>query len=288
MKQTTKIFLYIAFGLLALVFFLYTRFPSEMMISTVNERIHAIDPKANLDTDDITLTIPPGLKMEPLAVDYAQQPIFHMDDLKVTQSLFSLFTSTKHYSYHGDIGSGVLRGRAETAVENKREQTKVAMTLTRVPLNYIDLLGQWKGYVPEGEMDATVNFDSLKGGGTADINVEISPARISFDPPLMGIEALDFNQLKAQLIVTQRMLQFRNCEAFGDQIEGKITGSIVFRKPIEDSRLTLSLTVKPQPTFIEDHKNDVIGGMLSAASTQKRGMVFRISGTILNPRYVIR
>ena len=288
MKQTTKIFLYIAFGVVLLVLFLYTRFPSEMVKSTVAARIHAIDPKADLDTDEISLTIPPGLKMKPLSVDYAEQPIFHMDDLKVTPSLFSLFTSAKHYSYHGNIGSGVLDGRAETAIQNKREQTKVAMTLTRVPLNYIDLLNQWKSYVPDGELDATVNFDSLKGGGTADINLEISPARISFDPPLMGIEALDFNQIKAQLVVTQRMLQFRNCEAFGDQIEGKITGSIVFRKPIEDSRLTLSLTVKPQPAFIEDHKNDAIGGMLSAGSAQKRGMVFRVSGTIQNPRYVIR
>ncbi len=288
MKPTTKIFLYIAFGLVLLVLFLYTRFPSEMVKNTVAERIHAIDPKADLDTDVISLTIPPGLKMKPLSVDYADQPIFHMDDLKVTPSLFSLFTSAKQYSYNGNIGSGVLNGRAETAIQNKREQTKVAMTLTRVPLNYIDLLNQWKNYVPDGELDATVNFDSLKGGGTADINLEISPARISFDPPLMGIEALDFNQLKAQLVVTQRMLQFRNCEAFGDQIEGKVTGSIVFRNPIEDSRLTLSLTVKPQPAFIEDHKNDVIGGMLSAGSAQKRGMVFRISGTIQNPRYVIR
>ncbi len=288
MKQTTKIFLYIAFGLVALVFFLYARFPSEMVKNSVFEQIKAIDPKAGLDTDEIRLTIPPGLKMEPLSVDYADQPIFHMDDLKVTPSLFSLFAAAKQYSYHGNIGSGVLKGRAETAIQNKREQTKVAMTLTRVPLNYIDIVNQWKSYIPDGELDATVNFDSLKGGGTADINLEISPSRISFDPPLMGIEALDFDQLKAQLIVTQRMLQIRNCEASGDQIEGKITGSIVFREPIDDSRLTLSLTVKPQPTFIEDHKNDVIGGMLTAGNAQKRGVVFRISGTLQNPRYVIR
>ena len=87
---------------------------------------------------------------------------------------------------------------------------------------------------------------------------------------------------------TQRMLQIRNCEGIGDQIEGKLTGSILFRNPIEESRITLSLTIKPQPAFIEDHKNDMIGGLLSTANAQKRGVVFRISGTINNPRYVIR
>ncbi|MGD8833627.1 MAG: type II secretion system protein GspN [Desulfobacteraceae bacterium] len=288
MKRTTKIFLYVVFGLAALVLFLYLRFPSKIVKNTVTEQIKAIDPKAELGMDEVSLTIPPGLKIRPLSVDYAAQPIFHMDDLKVTPSLFSLFTTAKKLSYHGNIGSGELKGRAETAILNKREQTKVAMTLTRVPLNYIDLLNQWKSYTPEGELDATVNFDSLKAGGTADINLEISPTKISFNPPLMGIEALDFDRLNAQLIVTQRMLQIRHCEASGDQIEGKITGSIVFRKPISNSRITLSLTVKPQPAFIEDHKNDVIGGMLSAGNAQKRGVVFRISGTIQNPRYVIR
>ena len=103
MKQTTKIFLYIAFGVVALVLFLYARFPSEMVKNTVFERIKAIDPKAGLDTDEISPTIPPGLRMEPLSVDYADQPIFHMDDLKVTPSLFSLFTAAKKYSVHGNI-----------------------------------------------------------------------------------------------------------------------------------------------------------------------------------------
>ena len=162
------------------------------------------------------------------------------------------------------------------------------MTLNRVPLNYLEILKQWKGYKADGELDANISFDSSKGGGTANVDLEISPARIAFDPPLMGIAALDFSQMKSQLVVTRRMLQIKNCDAVGNQLDGKITGSIVFREPFEESRMSLSLTIKPQQEFLADHKNDMIGGLLSSANAQKRGVVFRITGTINNPRYVIR
>jgi hypothetical protein len=88
--------------------------------------------------------------------------------------------------------------------------------------------------------------------------------------------------------MTPKMLQIKNCEASGNQIDGRISGSIIFRQPIGSSRLTLSCTIKPQPTFIADHKSDVIGGLLASDAAQKRGIVFRISGTLDNPNYVIR
>lgn len=288
MKPTTKIFLYIVFGLVALVFFFYVRFPSEMIKIAIDDRVKQADPKAYLDIEQITPTIPPGLKLEPLTVRYDDFPVLRMDFLKVRPHLFHLFSSSERYTYWGDIGSGDLKGRVDTDSNNNRPQSKISITLSRVPLNYIELLNQWKDYKADGELDANIAFDSLKGGGTADVDMEISPARIAFDPPLMGIAALDFSQLKSQLVVTQRMLQIKNCDMVGNQIDGKISGSIVFRQPFEESRMSLSLTVKPQQEFLDDHKNDMIGGLFSSSNAQKRGVVFRITGTINNPRYVIR
>ncbi|MEJ2156299.1 MAG: type II secretion system protein GspN [Desulfobacteraceae bacterium] len=288
MKPTKKIFFYIVFGLAALVVFLYLRFPSDLVRHALEVQLKKADPKASFEIDHISPTIPPGLKLEPLSIHYAEQPIIRLDFLKVRPNLFNIFSSSDRYIYRGDIGSGDLRGQAVTEVENNRAQSKITLTLNRVPLNYLEILNQWKGYQADGELDANIAFDTARGGGTANIDMEVSPARIAFDPPLMGISALDFSQLKGQLVATQRMLQIKNCDAVGNQVDGKITGSIVFRDPIEESRISLSLTVKPQQEFLSDHKNDMIGGLLTSAAAQKRGVVFRITGTINNPRYVIR
>ncbi|MGD9365402.1 MAG: type II secretion system protein GspN [Desulfobacteraceae bacterium] len=288
MKRTTKIFLYIVFTMVALVFFLYHRFPSEMVFYALSGQIARLDPKVQLDTNSIRPTLPPGLKLEPLSVNYAQIPIMRMDFLKVKPELLSLFSRSKRYNYTASMGGGKLRGRADTIIENNREQSKFAITVEKAPLDYIDIFNHWKNYQTNGELDANIRFDSLKSGGTADVSIEISPAQIEFEPALMGIESLDFTKLNTQLVITQRMLQIKNCEAFGNQLEGKITGSIIFREPIEESRISMTLTLKPQPAFIAYHKSDMIGGVLASANAQKRGVVFRISGTLNNPRYVIR
>jgi type II secretion system protein N len=278
----------VVFGVVALVIFLYLRFPSELAKLALQDEVKSVDPRVSLEIDRIKPAIPPGLKLEPLSARYADMPILRMNFLKIRPSLFNIFSSSSRYAYRGEIGSGHLKGRTVTVVKNNRPQSKITVTLNRVPLNYLEILQQWKGVKTDGELDADIVFDTAKGGGTADVDLEISPVRIAFDPPLMDVAALDFSQLKGRLMVTRRMLQIKNCDAVGNQIDGKLTGTIVLREPFEESRMSLSLTVKPRQAFLSDHKNDMIGGLLSPADAQKRGLVFRITGTLNNPRYVIR
>jgi len=88
--------------------------------------------------------------------------------------------------------------------------------------------------------------------------------------------------------LSSRMLQIRRWEATGPQIDSRASGSIVLRQPLGASRVTLACTVKPQAGFLAEHKNDVLGGLLASANAQNRGMVFRISGTLDHPSYVMR
>jgi len=288
MNRTSKIFLYGLYAIFALVVFLYFRFPSELMREILLAQVQKAQPLVRLATEKVSPTIPPGIKLEPLSVAYANMPIMRMDDLKITPHLFSLFGHAKRFGFKGTLGSGELTGQVDTVMESNSEQAQIVANLSRVPLEFLEVLNQYQSFRPEGELDAKINYDSSKGGGTSDISMEISHAHITLDPPLMGLEAIDFSLIKAQLTASPRMVQIRSCEASGDQLESKLTGSIVFRQPLEESRITLSLTVKPQPAFIADHKNDMIGGLLTSDNAQKRGLIFRISGTLNNPNYVIR
>ena len=288
MNRIRKIILYSLYTIVMLVIFLYFRFPSEIMKDVLISQVQKAEPLARLDTDRISPTIPPGIKLEPLSVSYANTPLLRMDDLEITPHLFSLIGHSKKFSFKGTLGSGELNGMADAVVSAADQQAQINLNLSRVPLEFLEILNQYQTFRPEGEMDAKISYDSLKGGGTAEVSLEISQAHITLDPPLMGLEGMEFSLIKAQLIVTPRMMQIRSCEANGDQFESKLTGSIVFRQPFEESRLTLSMTVKPQPAFLADHKNDMIGGLLSSGNAQKRGLIFRISGTLHNPNYVVR
>jgi type II secretion system protein N len=272
-NRTGKVFLYIL---------------SELMKEILISRMIRLQPSTQLEIDRVRPTIPPGIKIEPLTIVYDNVPVLRLDTLKITPHLFSMLGNNKKFSFKGTLGDGELKGTALVTTASSGEQVQGDLRLNGVSLDFLEILSQYPNFKPDGIMNAVVNFDSTKGGGAADINLEIASARIVLEPPLMDLKTLEFSLIKAQLAATPRMVQIRSCEASGDQLEGKLTGAVVLRQPLADSRLTLSLTAKPQPTFIADHKNDMIGGLLASGNVQKRGLIFRISGTIDNPNYVIR
>jgi len=288
MKKTRKILLYTLYSLIAVGFFLYWLFPSKTVSALIVSRIKQASPVLQVDIQNTYAAFPPGLKLEPVAMAYADLPIARFDYLKVTPSLVSLLGGSKHFDFSGALGTGTLKGKA-ALTGDERPQTQVTFNLDRVPIDLLEFLKQWPNYKVTGDMNAYVDFDSLKGtGGTTNVSMDLAPARIVFNTPLMGIEQLEFSQIQAEMTVTPRMLQIKRCDASGAQLEGKITGSIVFRQPIQSSRLTLSCTLKPQAAFIAEHRNDMIAAVLGSESAQKRGIIFRISGTLDNPSYVIR
>ena len=275
--------------MVSVIVFLYVLFPSDLFREVLEERVAQVHPDILVMTETIQPTIPPGLKLEPIVVSYDDFPLLRSNYLKVTPNLFSLLTDPKVVHFKGPLGGGGFKGRGEFIRKGKRPQDKLTLNLNNVPVDVLEMFERWPEYRPSGELTGRINYDSLKGaGGTVEADVQVTPFRITLDPPLMGLETLDFSELKAQITMTPRMLQVRRCEASGNQLEGKLTGSIVFSRPFGNSRITMSLTVKPQPGFVAQHKNDVIGGFFASDKAQKRGILLRFSGTLDNPNYRLR
>lgn len=269
--------------------FLYLLFPTDLFRDVLEERTAQIHPDLQILTDTIQPTIPPGLKLQPLRIVYSDSPVFRSDFLKVTPNLFSLLGDPKVFYFKGPLGTGNFKGRGEIIRKSKRPQDIVTLNLNNIPVEMFEIFERWPQYKPSGELTGRVDYDSLKGaGGTVELDLKITPFRIALDPPLMGMENLDFTEVKAQMTMTPRMLQIRRCEASGNQVDGKLSGSIVFSRPFGNSRVTMSLTVKPQPGFVAEHRNDLIGGFLASDKAQKRGVLLRFSGTLDNPSYRIR
>ncbi|MDA8139859.1 MAG: type II secretion system protein GspN [Desulfobacteraceae bacterium] len=289
MKTPGKILLYSLYTIAAVCVFLYLLFPSKTVSDIIKEKVAKANPDVQLSTEEASPVFPPGLKLKPLELAFANMPLLRMDYLKVAPGLLSAFSSDKNVTFNGRLGHGTLRGRAELSKEDQGPQTKITVNLANVPTDAFEILDQWPAYQLVGDVTAFIDYDSKKGaGGTTNLNMEITPTKIIFSPSLMGIEQLEFSQVQTEISVTPRMLQIKRCDLSGTQIEGKITGSIVFRRPFENSRLTLSCTIKPQPAFLADQKNSMIAGFLGSETAQKRGIVLRISGTVGKPSYVIR
>ena len=222
-------------------------------------------------------------------VTYAGIPVLTAQQLKIRPSLISLMRQQKKFTFTGPLGGGALKGNAELNLNEKRPKILLIINLENVALENLSALKAWPQYKPSGDIKAYIDYDSQKGTeGTAKINLEVTPVKIVFEPAIMGLQQIEFSQMQVEMTATPRMLQIRHCEASGTQLESRLSGSIIFLDPMESSRITLSCTLKPQPAFIAEHKSDMLGGLLGTENAQKRGVVLRISGTLGDPRYIIR
>lgn len=289
MSKTAKFILYGVYSVAAVVFFLVVLFPSQPLKRMIIEQATLAQPEIDLQTEKVRLMFPPGLKLAPVSIAYAGMPIVKIDQVKLMPSLMSLLSQTKHIEIRGDIGRGALNGQSVLIQDARRPQTKITLNLSNVPIEMLTVANQWPQFRPSGEINAFIDYDSRRNGaGGANINLEATLAAVNLTPPVMGLERLEFSKIESDITLTPRMMQIKRLTATGLQFEGKLTGSVIFRQPLGNSRVTLSCTLKPQPAFIAEHRNDLIGGLLASQTAQKRGMVFRISGTLNNPKYVMR
>jgi type II secretion system protein N len=289
MKRIRKLFYFGLFFLVMVAFFLYALFPSDIARDLIANKIAQTNQNVQVTIDSVHPTFPPGLKLAPVSFSYAAMPVFSVEKFTVKPGLISLLGSEKHFSFFGPMGNGDFAGRADLLMDEKRPQTKISINLKQIPITAIDLLKQYPQYKLNGDINGNIDYDSRKGTeGTASVSLNIASLKIEFNPPLMGLAQLEFSQAQTDMILTPRMLQIRRCDASGPQLESRISGSIIFRQPFDESRVTLSCTLKPQSAFAAEHKSDMIGGLLGNDNALKRGIVIRISGTLSSPRYVIR
>jgi len=289
MKRSGKIFFYALYAAGAVCVFLYLLFPSQTVSELIMAKIAQYNDDIQVDIDDAHPTFPPGLKLQPLDISYAGMPMLEMGYVSIVPGLFSVFGKEKKVAFKGSLGDGDLKGQVTLISDGKRPQTRINADLVNVPIDVFGILQQWPDYQLAGDINSNIDYDSNQGaGGTAEIRIDIRPAKIVFGQPLLGLEQMEFSQIESHMNITPRMIQIKRCELSGNQLEGKITGSIIFRRPIQNSRITLSCTVKPQPAFLAMHKDSMIAGLLGSATAQKRGIVLRISGTLGRPNYVVR
>jgi type II secretion system protein N len=289
MKRNAKIAFYGLYTLLAVLFFLYVRFPSETVQGLISARLAQIDPLIRVSSQTVRPTLSAGLKFETLSVTYADMPLFTAESFKVTPELFALLRGQNNYDFSAPLGGGTVNGRVEMVADAQKPQTKFNVNLSGVPMEAFEIFTQWPDYTPSGDLNAYLEYDHRRGAdAAAKLNFEITPAKVVFTPPLMGLAQLDFTKVQAEMSLSSRMLQIRRWEATGPQIESRVSGSIVLRQPVGASRVTLACTVKPQAGFLAEHQNTMLGGLLASANAQNRGMIFRISGTLDHPNYVMR
>lgn len=267
---------YIFFGIGAIAVFLYLLFPAKSVKAYIAYQIRQLDPQLRLTAEDPVLRLPPGIKLHDADIHFNEIPLIRWESLSFFPRIKTLFADPRTYRYRGRAYQGEATGDLFLA---KDEKWRIKGGGEGFQAELMPLAA----LVPQGSLTGTVagQYDlTLDQQGT--LNLTITNGSIILNEPLLGIEAINFDQFTLDTVIEQDQVRIKAIQMSGPEINGELTGQITLKHPLNNSLLNLTGTIKPHPLFLADLRKKLPPGLLSDKIAQK-GVLFKIKGTMKIP-----
>lgn len=290
MVSIKVIFAYLCFALLATALFLFLLFPDQVVKAYVDGRLAAIDPSLTMVAETIRpAIIPPGLAMNGVDLNRDSVRMVHFDDARMSPELTPLLQGKKQFQFQARLADGTIQGRAVMANASASGRLQAEADLSQIRLEQLDAIQANTRFGLSGSLKGRLTYDESRSpmGMTSGV-LTVSALRIALKAPFFGITDLEMDQTEAEFSVSSGNLRLKALTFGGPMVEGKITGTIILKRPLEQSRLNLTGSAKPQPELFARLQETIPQGIVNTRTLGTRGLTFRVRGTIDSPDISMR
>ncbi len=289
MFSVKAIFAYLFYALLAAALFLYLLFPDQAVKAYMNSRLAAIDPLLTMAAETIRPTIPPGLKMTGIDLNRGSVRLAHFEEAQMSPDLTTLLQDMKQVRFQARLADGTVQGRASMASAGPSGPMRVEADLSQIRLDQLDAIKANARFTFSGLLKGRLTHDGDRApAGMTSGLVTVSELRITLKTPFFGINELVLDQTDAEFSASGGNLRLKSLTFGGPMLEGKITGTIELRHPLEQSRLNLTGNAKPQPELFARLQETIPQGIVNTRTMGTRGLTFRVRGSIDSPDVSMR
>ncbi|RLC18825.1 MAG: type II secretion system protein GspN [Deltaproteobacteria bacterium] len=289
MNKLSKWVLYSGYIIAVTAFFMYVLFPADAAMEYVSGYLGKHYPEYAVTADTVKPAFPPGLKLRAVSIAYREDTWVNIDQLYVRPQYLSILSPLKTVRFIGKAYSGDLKGSIDIQKADTGYQVTAAVELKGIRLEENEYLQTLSGRKIAGRLDSTISFGSESGtDNSVDVILHVEDGEVGLTNPVFSINNLAFDKLEAELIVDRRSLRLNRCEIAGDQIDGDVTGVVLFRKPFERSRLEFKGNVAPQHLLMASLKKALPKSLLPSKKTGEKGFPVKLYGTVEKPKFSLR
>jgi len=289
MVSVKTIFAYLLFLLLAVAIFMYLLFPDQVVQAYLEARLAAVDPTLSMTMEKIQPAIPPGLKMLGIDLSRDSQRLVHIDKARISPKLMSLMQASKQIRFEAQLADGTIDGQATIDSTDPGGQLHVEADLSQIQLDKLDVIETGKRFTLAGSLEGRLTHaEGRTLAGMTNGSLTVTGLQINLKSPFFGISDLMMDQTEVDFSVNGPNLRLKTFTFEGPMLEGKISGTIELRNPLEQSRLNLTGNAKPQPELFSHVQDNIPQGIFNPRLMGTRGLIFRIRGTIDSPNVSLR
>lgn len=290
MISTKAIVAYLVFALAATAFFGYLLFPDAALNTYVEQRLAVMAPGLQVTADSTRPTLlPPGVKMTAVGLSYDGQRLTQIATACIYPHLRSLLDANKKVRFTASLADGTLNGTAATSNDNPSGRLRFTVDLDQIRLERIDAFKKNERFT-DGSLARHIANDVSPNPSSGGVNGRLSVAglKIQLKEPFFSLNDLVMEKTDAEFTMSGGNIRLTALTFDGPMVEGRITGVIDIRQPMQDSRLNLSGNVKPRPDLIARLQESLPAVLENVRTLGTRGLNFRVRGTIDNPDLSMR
>ncbi len=277
------------YGIILTVGLLYYCFPSDAFRDYIQASASRINPRLLLSVGNVRPSFLFGVKFLRAELSQKVDPdmgFFMADSLLIRPEIWSFLRGKSRYYFNCRAYGGDLKGHVRFLGDGLKPPIAASVKLRDICIDHYAPLSTLIGRHVKGALGGTITYggqDDLLKKGVGEANLRILDGSMQLLQPFLNLESIDFDELRAKLVLKNRKIDLSHVRLEGRDIKGTLSGTISLKKQFMKSGLDLKGTIEILPTvFLEGDESSLDTGMFSE---QPLETPFSISGTIAEPKF---
>jgi len=288
MQKSRTWILYSGYILALTAVFLYCLFPTETLSRFLEGRAGDAIPGCQLTFGSVKPVFPPGLKLEEIAVDKGGQTLFHIDRVRVSPGLWTLFSERPLLFVKSETCGGMIDGRVDLESRASSRLNQANLNLKGIALEKIAWLKTVAERNISGSLTGKLLYDRQSPREPLRAGFKLTGLTVELWMPLLNTTAAVFKTVDIDMVMNRQQLLVKRCVMVGEKVDGTLTGTLDLKFPVDQSVLLFSGVMTPRPNFREYLENNVPDTLLPKKKPGRNGYAIRIFGTLDNPRFSLK
>jgi type II secretion system protein N len=282
---------YVLYGILLTLVLLYVRFPSEMLRDYILEMSDQMQPEVHLSIDTVSPSFPFTLQIHDARIalkENVQKILFQADDVFIRPRFASLWREGYAFDFQCLAYKGELTGNIRFEEALMGNPFDMALEINGIQLDDTLNLKETLGFPITGVFNGTITYAAkgrFPGASTGDADIQALDCRLGLTQPILGLNALEFNEITAKLALDRQILQVKDIQLKGREMNGSLSGKVIMRRDIMVSRLDLRGTFEPFADLVKETGGSQDIFKLLGQQSRQGEYSFTIRGSFLKPRF---
>lgn len=284
-KSSSRVLLYVVYGILLTSFLLYIRFPTHKFKSFCEQQIEQFLNVSNCSIDRISYRFPISVVFETVKIKKTageQESVLAIDQFRFRPAV--KFWNT--FQFFGELYSGTTRATLTLDREKKSYQ------LTDIVLNNVNMSEILKdqGIVNRrvtGNLNGSGRYSAEWASPTSGLGrgrIEARSGKIEFLQPILSLPEIEFERINVDVTIGEQF-ELQQGKLKGKNINADFEGSLNIMDSLLVSRVRLSGLLEPKRDFLQSHPMEAKMVQQYAKRYKKSALPFKMGGTIANPTF---